>query len=152
MPIAVHLFVFYYANLSHITPPVDLATYAASGIAQSNPLQTSMRAISLGAVAFVLPMIFIHDPVLLLQSADPLRLVISVGTAIAGTAVIAGGLTGWLTAHVTGLGRTVLLICGSMLLIPLWYVSLAGVALFALFLLGTRTNFQPIVKLAQERT
>lgn len=152
MPIAVHLFVFYYANLSHITPPVDLATYAASGIAQSNPIQTSMRAISLGAVAFVLPMIFIHDPVLLLQSSDPLRLALSVGTAIAGTAVIAGGLTGWLLVLVTPLGRAVLILSGVLLLLPLWYVSLAGAALFGLYLLCARTNFQPIVKFPHERT
>ena len=152
MPIAVHLFVFYYANLSHITPPVDLATYAASGIAQSNPIRTSMRAISLGAVAFILPMIFIHDPVLLLQSADPLRLVISVATAVAGTAVIAGGLTGWLFTHVTGLGRLILIASGGALLVPVWYISIFGVLIFGLFWIGTRTNFQPIVKLPQERT
>ena len=151
-PIAVHLFVFYYANLSHITPPVDLATYAAAGIAQSNPIQTSVQAITLGAVAFILPMIFIHDPVLLLQSSDPLRLILSVGTAIAGTTVIAGGLTGWLIIRMTLLGRAVLIFSGILLLLPVWYVSLAGVAVFALYLLGARTNFQPFVKLSQERT
>ncbi|GAB3798216.1 TRAP transporter permease [Virgibacillus kimchii] len=52
-PMAAHLFVFYFAAVSAITPPVALAAFAASGIAGSNPMQTGMTAVRLGIAAFI---------------------------------------------------------------------------------------------------
>ena len=150
-PLAVHLFVFYYANLSHITPPVDLATYAAAGIAGANPLRTSVRAITLGAVAFVLPMIFIHDPVFLLRDATVPRVAFSLATALAGCTVIAAGLTGWLGVPVTRGARVLLVATGGLMLVPDWAASLTGCLLaVALWLLAGRLRLPFLYK--TERT
>lgn len=69
MPLAAHMFVFYYAIISNITPPVALAAYAASSIAGSSPNKTGWAACRLGFLAFIIPFAFCYDPGLLLQSS-----------------------------------------------------------------------------------
>lgn len=66
-PISAHMFVFYYAIISNITPPVALAAYAASSIAGSDPNRTGFAACRLGFLAFVTPYAFCYDPGILLQ-------------------------------------------------------------------------------------
>ncbi|MEG1800297.1 MAG: TRAP transporter large permease subunit, partial [Synergistaceae bacterium] len=66
-PLAAHMFVFYYAIISNITPPVALAAYAASSIAGSDPNRTGFTACKLGFLAFVTPFAFCYDPGILLQ-------------------------------------------------------------------------------------
>ena len=67
IPLAAHMFVFYYAIMSNITPPVALAAYAASSIAGANPNKTGFQAMQLGFLAFVVPFAFCYDPGLLMQ-------------------------------------------------------------------------------------
>lgn len=64
-PIAAHLFVFYFGIISNITPPVALAAYAAAGIAKCSPNKTGYRAFKLAISGFILPYMFVLNPVLL---------------------------------------------------------------------------------------
>lgn len=68
-PLCAHMFVFYYAIISNITPPVALAAYAASSLAGSDPNKTGFAACKLGFLAFVTPFAFCYDPGILLQSS-----------------------------------------------------------------------------------
>ncbi|MEJ5183843.1 MAG: TRAP transporter permease [Rectinemataceae bacterium] len=68
-PIAAHMFVFYFAVISNITPPVALACFAASSISGANPNKIGIQAVRLGFLAFVVPFAFCYDPGLLLQSS-----------------------------------------------------------------------------------
>ena len=60
-PLAAHMFVFYFAIVSNITPPVALAAYAASSLAQSKPTETAIQALKLGILAFMVPFAFCYD-------------------------------------------------------------------------------------------
>jgi TRAP transporter 4TM/12TM fusion protein len=62
----VHLFVLFYGVLSNITPPVALAAYAAAPIAQANPLATSIQAVRIAAIGFLIPFVFVYNPSLVL--------------------------------------------------------------------------------------
>jgi len=66
-PLSAHMFVFYFAIISNITPPVALAAYAASSIAGSGPNQTGFQAMKLGFLAFIVPFAFCYDPGILMQ-------------------------------------------------------------------------------------
>ncbi|MEM8750151.1 MAG: TRAP transporter fused permease subunit [Pseudomonadota bacterium] len=66
-PIAAHLFVFYTAMLSMITPPVAIACVVASGMAGAKFLPTSLHAVQFGWIKFFLPFLFVYSPELLLQ-------------------------------------------------------------------------------------
>ncbi|MEM4701596.1 MAG: DUF3394 domain-containing protein, partial [Candidatus Bathyarchaeia archaeon] len=68
-PLAAHLFVFYFAIISAITPPVCAATYAAVAIARSNWLSTGWLAVRMGLAGFMTPFLFVYVPPLILQGS-----------------------------------------------------------------------------------
>ncbi|MFN4022615.1 MAG: TRAP transporter permease [Hydrogenophilus thermoluteolus] len=65
-----HMYVFYFGLMADLTPPVALAAYAASSVAKSPPLPTSLKAFQLGIAGFVVPYLAVYDPALMLQG-DP---------------------------------------------------------------------------------
>jgi TRAP transporter 4TM/12TM fusion protein len=71
--LAAHMFVFYYAVISTITPPVALAAYAAAGIAGTDPFKTALVGFRVGIAKFVVPFYLIYRPDILLVSADPFK-------------------------------------------------------------------------------
>ncbi|MDB6179172.1 TRAP transporter fused permease subunit [Paracoccus sp. Z330] len=68
--LSTHMFVFYYAVLSAITPPVALAIFAAAAIAKENPIRLAMTALRLAAVGFVLPIAWIYHPEIMVGTQD----------------------------------------------------------------------------------
>lgn len=64
-----HLFVFYFAILAEITPPVSIASYCGAAIAGSDPLKTGFEAMRMAIVGFIIPYIFVFNPALLLRGS-----------------------------------------------------------------------------------
>jgi len=89
-----HMFVFYFAVISAITPPVALASFAAAGMAQADPWKTSVTALKMGLATFLVPFMFFYSPVLLMQG-DPLPIIQAVVTASVGVWFLAGSTEGW---------------------------------------------------------
>jgi TRAP transporter 4TM/12TM fusion protein len=97
---AAHMFAFYFAILSAITPPVALAVFAAAGLAKANIWSSGFEAMRAGAPAYIVPFMFIYEPALLLIG-DWQTVVLAVGTSIIGVICLASGLHGWLLGHAT---------------------------------------------------
>jgi TRAP-type uncharacterized transport system fused permease subunit len=93
-PLTAHFFVFYFAVVSAITPPVALASYAAAGISGANPMQTSVASFRIGIAAFIVPFMFFYSSALLMQGAwlEVFRAGI---TAVFGIFLLASGVQGW---------------------------------------------------------
>jgi TRAP transporter 4TM/12TM fusion protein len=89
-----HFFVFYFAVLSAITPPVALASYAAAGISGSNPMATSVASFKIGIAAFIVPYMFYYNGALLMDGSwfDVIRAGL---TAVFGVFLLSGGVQGW---------------------------------------------------------
>lgn len=66
-PLVAHFFIFFFAVMSAITPPVALAAYAGAAIARSDPMRTSVESFKVGLAAFVIPFMFFYTPALLMQ-------------------------------------------------------------------------------------
>ncbi len=69
-----HMFIFYFAVASAITPPIALAAFAAASITRANPMATGFSAVKSGVVMFVIPFIFaLYPEILLIEDAviDP---------------------------------------------------------------------------------
>jgi TRAP-type uncharacterized transport system fused permease subunit len=98
-PVAVHLFMLYWGMVSFITPPVAIAAFVAAGIAKAPPMQVGLQSVRLGSAMFFVPFFFVLNPALILRGA-PLEIAIVVGTAVAGIALIASALEG----YVVGIG------------------------------------------------
>ena len=94
-PLTAHFFIFYYAVMSAITPPVALAAYAGAAIAQSDPMRTSVEAFKIGLAAFVVPFMFVYSSSLLMQG-EPLEILHVFITAALGIYLLASAVQGWL--------------------------------------------------------
>jgi TRAP transporter 4TM/12TM fusion protein len=105
---AAHMFAFYFAILSAITPPVALAVYAAAGLAKADLWKSGWSAVKIGAAGFIVPFMFVYEPALLmvdpaaygktanLVTADWTRILWASGTATIGCVLLAAGLAGYL--------------------------------------------------------
>ncbi|MTW22433.1 TRAP transporter permease [Allochromatium palmeri] len=93
-PLTAHFFIFYYAVMSAITPPVALAAYAGAAIAQSDPMKTSVESFKIGLAAFVVPFMFFYSAPLLMQGEWHQNLHAFV-TAALGIYLLASGIQGW---------------------------------------------------------
>lgn len=108
-PLVAHLFVFYFAVISAITPPVALAAYAGAAIAGSDPMRTSVTAFVFGIAAFIVPFMFFYGPGLLLQAAWP-EILRNLATASIGVYLLAAATQGWLLRPAGPLIRVALLV------------------------------------------
>lgn len=132
--IAAHMFIFYYGVLSGITPPVAIAAYAASGIARSNPMSTSITAVRLAAVAFIIPFMFVYGPALIFQGGI-VEIILSFATALVGIYALSVGLEGFLKQPITIISRLILFV-GAVLLINVGVLyDIIGLAIIVLTLL-----------------
>jgi TRAP transporter 4TM/12TM fusion protein len=114
-PLIAHFFVFYYAVVSAITPPVALAAYAGAAIAGGDPMKTSVTAFVYGAAAFLVPFMFFYSPALLAQG-DWTQIVHYGLTALAGVYLLAAALQAWYFGPVNWLIRAFLFTCSLLLI------------------------------------
>ncbi len=89
-----HFFVFYFAVLSAITPPVALASYAAAGISGANPMETSVTSFKIGIAAFIVPFMFFYNSALLMEGST-LEVLRAAVTATLGVFLLSAGVQGW---------------------------------------------------------
>lgn len=116
-PIQAHLFIFYYACLSGITPPVALVAYPAGAIAKASPVSVSITAFRLGFVGFLVPFMFVYSPNLLLIG-NVGQVVVAAITSLVGAYFISVASEGWFGGQVHTFSRLLLLGGGIFMLIP----------------------------------
>lgn len=151
-----HMFVFYFALLSMITPPVCLAVFAAAAIAKANPWETAFVAVRLGVVAYLLPFLVMFSPgLLLIGSAQDI--VLDVVTTAAGAMLLVSAIQGWMLGRMTLAERVLAAMAALGLLWPSMTGMIIGVALTALLLLFSRrarpsaSELTPRTMTAEER-
>jgi TRAP transporter 4TM/12TM fusion protein len=111
-----HFFVFYFAVLSAITPPVALASYAAAGISGANPMATSVTSFKFGLAAFIVPFMFFYNSSLLMEGTS-LEILRAAGTAIIGVFLLSSGVQGWFLGGVAAWFLRVALVVAALLMI-----------------------------------
>ncbi len=111
-----HMFVFYFAVMSAITPPVALAAYAAAGVAGTDPFKTGVTAFKLGIAAFVVPYMFYYSPQLMMEGSSG-GIALAVVTAAIGIYFLAAAVQGWFAKKEAGIIVRVLLIAAALCLI-----------------------------------
>jgi TRAP transporter 4TM/12TM fusion protein len=128
---AAHMFAFYFAILSAITPPVALAVFASAGLAGANMWATGWAAMRAGAPAYIVPFMFIYEPALLMIG-DWTTTLHAMVSATVGVMLLAAGLFGYLLRPVTHWQRVLLVAAAVLLIKPGWLTDLIGLALAAI--------------------
>ncbi len=129
-PLVAHFFIFYFAVVSAITPPVALASFAAATMARADPWKTSWIALKLGLAAFVVPFMFYTSPVLLAQG-DFSSILLATLTATSGVILLACASDGWMFGALPLLSRLLLAAAAGCLLVPEHATDLLGIGLAA---------------------
>ena len=150
--LAAHFFVFYSAMLSAITPPVALAAYAASGIANANPIRIAIIAVKFGLAAFVVPYFFVLNPALLGQGS-----LTQVGSAfilaVLAAASMAATVQGWFLVKLNLIERVTLAAVVFLLFVPQMTANMSGLSILLLIVIwqimrrrSIQTNMQNLSK------
>jgi TRAP transporter 4TM/12TM fusion protein len=115
-PLTAHFFVFYFAVVSAITPPVALASYAAAGISGANAMSTSVASFRIGIAAFIVPFMFFYNSALLMEGSW-FEIARALVTATFGVYLLSGGVMGWMFKVQAAWPVRILLILAALLMI-----------------------------------
>jgi TRAP transporter 4TM/12TM fusion protein len=136
---AAHMFIFYYAVLSEVSPPTALSPFAAAAITGGDPYKTTMQCWKYTVPAFLVPFMFVLDPsgqgLLLMGSAKALAtanwwsIAEVTLTAALGVAALAAGFQGWALKRATMIERLMLIVAGFALVYPTAMADLLGIGL-----------------------
>lgn len=131
LPMAAHLFVFYYGIISNVTPPVAMAAYAAAGIADCNPSRCGFQAFRLSIAGFLLPFFFVYNNVLLFDGT-PFAIFQAFVGAVIGIYCLACAMQGYIwNAPVNWLGRILLFAAAVSLIDSAVLTDIVGLILMA---------------------
>jgi TRAP-type uncharacterized transport system fused permease subunit len=157
---AAHMFIFYYAVLSEVSPPTALSPFAAAAITGGDPYKTTMQCWKYTVPAFLLPFMFVLDPagqgLLLMGSTKALAAANwwSIGqvtlTAALGIAAIAGGFQGWALRRASAIERFMLIVAGVALVYPGGIADAVGLSLIVAVAAMQRFLPAPAVALAKD--
>jgi len=141
---AAHMFIFYYAVLSEVSPPTALSPFAAAAITGGDPYRTTLQSWKYTMPAFLVPFMFVLDPsgigllltgsIKTLGDADWGSIALVTGTAALGIAALAGGVQGWALKRATWIEQGMLIVAGLALVYPKALADAVGIALVALVL------------------
>lgn len=131
-PLVAHFFVFYFACLSNLTPPVCLAAFTAAGIAGASPYKVGWTSTRLGVAGFLVPFLTVYSPMLLFQgSFGMIELIEALITATVGIIALSAALENWLLRACTLPERAILFIGAMGLIIPGFWTDLLGLGAVA---------------------
>ncbi|MFH1087378.1 MAG: TRAP transporter large permease subunit, partial [Chloroflexota bacterium] len=132
LPLAAHMFVFYFGVVSGITPPVGTPFFVAAGIAGADPMKTGWQAMKLGIAGYVSPFMFALSPTILLQGGSPLLIVRDCVSLMVAAFGLACAVEGYCFRRIGVLRRVLFGVAGCMLVVPDMVTDAIGYALLAL--------------------
>ena len=148
-PLAAHMFIFYFGCISSITPAVALAAYAGAGLAGCDPNKTGYKAFRLAFCSFLMPYLFVYNPVLLMEGGV-LDILWSLVTALIGAYLLASGFEGFFFRWSLKWFERPLMILGAvMLIVPGMVTDLVGIAIIVVefvteFMFKRSEKFVPV--------
>ncbi len=127
LPLVAHFFVFYFACLSNLTPPVCLAAFTAAGIAGASPYKVGWTSTRLGVAGFLVPFLAVYSPMLMFAGEySSLALVEAIITAVVGVIALSAALENWFLRECRLWERALLLVGSLMLMVPGQLTDIAG--------------------------
>ena len=140
--LSAHMFIFMFACVGALTPPVAITAYTAAAIAKSNPNQTGFTSFRMGIVAYIIPFIFLLNPAILLEGSG-MDVVLAAATAILGVFCLTGAIEGYLLKYWSMVARVMLGIGALMMMIPGMTTDLIGIGLVVVAFVLDKVLFKP---------
>jgi TRAP transporter 4TM/12TM fusion protein len=147
---AAHMFAFYFAILSAITPPVALAVFAAAGLARCNMWQAGWESVRIAAPTYIVPFMFVYEPSLLMMG-DPVTIVTSCLSGTIGVMCFAAGLQGYMLREARMWERALLVVAAVLLIKPGYVSDVIGLVLLAIVAFAQKAQLGAAAAAAPER-
>ena len=132
-----HFFVFYFACLSTVTPPVALASYVAAGMSGAGTNQVGWAAFKLALAGFIVPFFFIYAPAIILVADSSAEIIWAAVSGLAGTALLAAAVEGYLFGALPWVFRLLFFFAALGLMAPGVYSDLVGLGLASIAIAGS---------------
>ncbi|MDR3258441.1 MAG: TRAP transporter fused permease subunit [Fusobacteriaceae bacterium] len=132
--IVAHFFIFYFANLSMITPPVALAAYTAAGVAKTPFWETGIEAFKYSFIIFLIPFVFVYNPALL-GLGTVMEIALAVIPAVVGLWAVAVGMIGFFKTNISIIMRILLVGIGFSMIVPENISTIIGIACSVVFII-----------------
>lgn len=140
-----HLIIFWLSQTSNVTPPIALAAFAGAGVANANPMRSSVEAFKLAGGLFIIPIMMAYTN-LVNSDAGTVALLLSVVQTLSIIIAIAISIEGYFLRAMSGIERMIAFLTIPVLLINPLGVGFVGVLIiFALFVIQWRTKDAPVV-------
>jgi len=139
-PLAAHLFIFFFALVSDLTPPVAPGAFVAAGIAGADMMKTAWMACRLGLVVYILPYMFVYNNALLLKG-NLSDIILSAITAFIGVYALACGIQGYMFRPAKIYERVLFFIAAVGLIKPGWMSDLMGMGILVILAFMQRPTF-----------
>lgn len=133
--IAAHMFVFYFSCYSNITPPVAIASYTAAGLAGAKPMDVAVWGLRIAAPGFIIPFLFVYNPILLLESFSVPSLLLVVAASVLGVIFMAIGGVGYMRSSLYRPIRAMFIVASVLMIIPETISTIIGAVILAAGLL-----------------
>jgi TRAP transporter 4TM/12TM fusion protein len=135
--VAAHMFIFYYAVLSEVSPPTALSPFAAAAITRGNPFKTMMLTWKYTMPAFLVPFVFTlsREGMGVLLQAPPMDVIVASATAAIGVGALAAGFGGWIARAASPVERVFLVGGGLLLFYAGRWADLCGLGITAVVLI-----------------
>jgi TRAP transporter 4TM/12TM fusion protein len=124
-----HMFAFYFGIIADVTPPVALAAFAGAGIAKANPMKTGFQASKLAVAAFLVPYIFVMNPMMLMIDVTLWAGILMVVTSMIGIIGVSSGIMGFLICRSLWWERIIMSAGGVLLVYPGAVTDLIGIGM-----------------------
>jgi TRAP-type uncharacterized transport system fused permease subunit len=135
--VAAHMFIFYYAVLSEVSPPTALSPFAAAAITGANPFRTMLITWKYTAPAFLVPFAFTlsAEGLGILFQGPAVQILSASASAAVGVVAVAAGLGGWIHRRASSLERAALITAGLLLVYAGRWADILGLTLTAVVLI-----------------
>lgn len=141
-----HMFAFFFAALSDITPPVALSAMVASGIARAPFFKVAFTAVRLGIIGFLIPYFFLLNPSLLFAGGSTTESILAGITGAIGVIALSAGLSNWFLIKLNIIQRLLLLASGFLMIDPGFYTDIAGTVILLSVLVWQRMDIALLSK------
>jgi TRAP transporter 4TM/12TM fusion protein len=125
LPLAAHLYIFYFGMLCMVTPPVSFAAFAGAAIAEADPMKTGFTAWTFAMAGFLLPYMFVYNNSLLMIGSGG-EIAISVVTAAVGVICLGAAIIGYALRRTNSFERILLFAAAFLLIQPGWVTDITG--------------------------
>lgn len=142
IPIAAHMFVFYYGALAEITPPVALAAFTAAGIARAKPFSVAVTAVRLALAGFIIPYFYVWNPILLMEGRDYTAIAWAAVTAVLGIVSLSVALQNWMFGKTNVLQRVFAFVAAFLLITPGLVTDVIGGGLLLLVIIWQKMSLK----------